>query len=155
MLVPTVKYDFNSYDEFKIYSPLYLEQLPASAHEIKYYYWEVGFIASSKSAISYLVSDEDYDRHKQNIINNYILYSQNPNRKGTKYYEYNDYSELLINSSLYSKELEYIENLIDINSKDYYLLVFFSNEYSVRNLYGVIVNDKDNEIVEFHYYRSK
>ena len=23
-MVPTVKYDFNSYDEFKIYSPLYL-----------------------------------------------------------------------------------------------------------------------------------
>lgn len=154
-MVPTVQYDFNSYDEFKNKSALYSEQLPESAQEIRYYYSKVGFISTRKSAISYLVSDEDYNGHKQNIINNYISYSQDPNQRGIKYYEFNDYSELLINSSLYSEELKYIEKLIDINSKDYYLLVFLSDEYSVRNLYGTIVNDKDNEIVEFHYYRSK
>ncbi len=148
--IPVSRTHFTDYSAFyeKAEYNFYLESLPESAHNVKYYAYE-GFLAD-KSAYRATYSQTDYADRKNKHLAFYHSVCED-----SAYY-FTGSKQTLNMEQVQDKNIDFITKVLPAKQFDnFYFLTYLYVENSSSTLYvGVLCNDETCEIVEFTYRTS-
>ena len=150
-IVPLTRRNFKSFDDFlqKTECPFFAESLPDSASGLSYYNHSGWFV--KVSGYNCILSEEDYSDWKEQAFKRYCSYNT---KAITEFYQYTEGKKLYIDE-LKEKELNFVFDFCNSENSDYYIFSEIKeNSTSHKYHYGIICNDKANEIVEFYYVNS-
>lgn len=163
-ILPYTQRWFISYNVFyqradRVAAP-YPGELPASAGDIKYFYY-TGWL-DKKTGISFTVNDEDYQKIKEEYLSSYKTKEDDNQKSLDKYGRNLDraadggmyvFDERLTSDFLEEEGLEYLEKVFHDAADNYIILAYIGDaEGGERcNLEGVFCNDEKNEVVMFGY----
>lgn len=150
-IIPHSRRNFGSYEAFekKNERATFIEELPSSSHDEKYYVYE-GFL-EDKIGYSMMLSAEDYEITKHILVDKYKSFSE----EYAKLYESGE--NYLDMELLKAKRIDFLDEIISIPMDgEYYILCESQFEgKEIYNYQGVICNDENHEIIEFSYYGPK
>ncbi len=147
-ILPYTQRWFLSYDSFHkktdcVVAP-YPKELPSSAEDIKYYYY-TGWL-DTKTGISFTVSDEDYQKLKDENTAFYM------DRKENSQVEY-VFEGNVTSDFLEEEGLEYLKKVFHDTAENYTILAYHGDDDGGEYcpLEGVFYNDETNEVVMFGF----
>lgn len=149
-VIPHSRHIYLNYEAFvnEAEPYIYPKKLPASAQEIRYYYYE-GML-KDKSCYHVSLSREDFDALQQERLEYYSKYSD---MQGG--YLYNGSQKEYI-SLQYAQEqrIDFLDKIISIEEmNEYYFLCYYMHEGSDTYFFsGTLCNDETFELVEFSFY---
>lgn len=148
-IIPVTRTHFWNYKTFNMWTDFtaYPRELPESAHNIKYYYYE-GFL-TDKSGYRVAYSHEDYDKMKENRLINYTSdYPQIYCYTGQE-------KQYLKREQLLEWRIDFLNRLLPPEQDDgnYYVLGYhLSESQEVYSFDCVLCNDEACEMIEISYY---
>lgn len=148
-IVPVTRTHFGSYQNFLNRADFvaYPKELPESAHNIEYYYYE-GFL-TDKSGYRVAYSHEDYDKMKDNRLINYTSdYPQIYCYTGQK-------KQYLKREQMLEWRIDFLNRLLPLEQDDgnYYFLGYcLSESQEVYSFDCVLCNDETCEMIELSYH---
>ncbi len=148
-VIPVTRTHFWNYKIFNMWTDFtaYPRELPESAHNIKYYYYE-GFLVD-KSGYHVAYSREDYDQMKDNRLINYKYdYPE-------IYYYNGDEKRYLNPEKMREWRIDFLDKLLPKEQKDgqYYFLGYYLSEgQEVYAFDCVLCNDETCEMIEISYH---
>ena len=143
-----VKRYFPNYIFFSALTGCYPDVLPLSAHNIRYYSFDLFYI--DQSGYKATLSKADYEKLKARQWNIYSTGLSN------EHHLHDGVNKLYINrDDLKQNKIDFIDELLPLEEDDgnYYFLAYSLCDVDNYYLYsGVICNDEKNEILEFSCY---
>lgn len=169
--LPYTRRWFINYDSFNKKTGIgpYPEELPASAEDIRYFYYSGWF--DEKTGISFTVSQEEYQDLKETYLSSYAAkeeeYQKKFQQRQEDYrmnridYEPKDWfwyvlDEEMTTDFLDNEGLDYLKKVFH-NKTDNYTILAYEKAASADALYylsGIFYNDDTNEIVMFDFRDS-
>ncbi len=146
-VIPVGRTHFWTYESFfkRAYRHVYPKELPESAHDIHYYFYEGFFVDKSGYRASF--SQEDYELLKENRLEAYHLDGMYRYSGGSKQY--------LDRERLKQQKITFIDKILPVEKDDgnYYFLAYHMHEDDqLYSYHGVLCNDEICGIVEFTWH---
>lgn len=137
-LFPYTKTSFESYKDFReITDNYYPDEQPASASDIKYYFYEGHF--DDRSAVSFIVDEKDL----KHLEDHYTAY-------------FDKFDTKIMNRTIQktftsSEGIEYLDTFLNERIQDYRIVAYITSGSGsdVKDSMGVICNDKTGEFIIF------
>ncbi len=152
-VVPRTRTYFKNHQKFcEVVGVYYLRRtLPESAQNVKYCY-SVNFFKKG-SGYCCVLSDEEYGTIPEECLNHLVTKCENLSGIATQYIANSDEQKQVLYETDFDGTLHFLEKLISEEQKDnYYYLCYYEFKLSDEHLiFGVIVNDVTNQLIEFQY----
>lgn len=148
-IVPVTRTHFWSYRSFKKRADftIYAKELPESAHNIRYYFYE-GFL-TDKSGYRVSYSSEDYEQMKSNRLAVYNSVRQ-------EVYCFDDGVKQYLNrKQMEERRIDFLNKLLpekQDNGQYYYLAYDLFETEEVYAYHCVLCNDETCEMIEISYH---
>ena len=154
-VVPRTRTYFKDYETFRSATEMgYLpEALPESAQNVCYCY-NVNFFKKG-SGYSCTLNTEDYEAVFETYLDNFMdKFNTFPQNQIYSKYVYNAVNKQTVSyENDFNGKLAFLKKILTTdNSNDYYYLTYIEIESgSAIEIYGIIMNDNKNQLVEFQY----
>lgn len=148
-IIPVTRTHFWNYKAFLMWTDftVYPIELPESAHNIKYYYYE-GFL-TDKSGCRVSYSQEDYEKMKENRLSAYD--TDYPEK-----YCYDGKSKIYLDREyMQQRRIDFFDKLLPEEQDDgqyYFLVDRLYEDHQLYSYHCVLCNDVTCEIIEISYH---
>lgn len=143
-IIPYTKTNFKSYEAFReMTHNFYPDEQPASATEIKYYYYDGAF--DDFSAVAFTVDAQDFASLSQWYTE---YFQQFEDSSGDGYVRYEN--QALPENFIQDKNLDLLSDMIDGNISDYKIVEYTgSGNSETKTMLGAIGNESTGQFIIF------
>lgn len=159
IIMPMIPITRHSYKDYKAFrqktNTLYLTDIMPDSAEPEYYYHP--FLLNKQSGYRVQLSDEDYDLLKKDAQERYLYHKQHNEKNGSLYIGSSSEAAGAPDYSEFEKDgLGFIKEELVRSDDGFYLLYAFEiDDSEVNYRFGMLCNDKTNELIEYFKRTAK